>query len=140
VNNDVYQPFFIVVDVPGVGPCSVATSHQQYEVPVNVVHGRLYMRLQGIYFHPVPQELREGLARTNAMTPIGIVDDPRAGVNVLVEAVLPPACAVCGRLRNVQVCTRCRNINYCSVDCQRADHRQHRNVCRWLQEQQGTTR
>ncbi|KIJ52195.1 hypothetical protein M422DRAFT_26402 [Sphaerobolus stellatus SS14] len=44
----------------------------------------------------------------------------------------PKRCHSCQSHSNVQLCKGCHNIYYCNPDCQRADIRHHRPLCRYL--------
>ena len=46
-------------------------------------------------------------------------------------------CAVCGKTgsgdkqeKPLKSCSQCKSIFYCSVDCQRADWKEHKPICR----------
>jgi hypothetical protein len=41
------------------------------------------------------------------------------------------ACSACGSTDGYKLaCTRCKAVWYCNIDCQRADWRKHKVVCR----------
>lgn len=41
-------------------------------------------------------------------------------------------CAHCGAANPINMCSRCRQAKYCNRECQLADYRDHRRICRVL--------
>lgn len=42
---------------------------------------------------------------------------------------LDPGCVVCGEVTPVKKCSGCKQIRYCSVKCQKADWKYHKQLC-----------
>ena len=68
---------------------------------------------------------RSALGRRHTSTMNGVPDDGNGGNE---------ACANCGKtgIGSVKLknCTACRLVKYCSVDCQRANRKQHKKTCK----------
>jgi hypothetical protein len=48
-----------------------------------------------------------------------------------IQSKLTNECEGCGcSSRRLKVCSKCEKVRYCSVECQRQDHKKHKKECR----------